>query len=63
MDFFYIKANNKLISIISKKLIYIYANFLHKSNTLGQRLCTQYLIMNATGRPSGIQSPDIFYNH
>ncbi len=25
--------------------------------------CTHYLIMNATVRPSGIQSPDIFYNH
>jgi hypothetical protein len=24
--------------------------------------CTQYLIMNATERPSGIQSLDIFYN-
>jgi hypothetical protein len=24
---------------------------------------THYLIMNATGRPSGIQSPDIFYNN
>ncbi len=64
----YVKINSIMFLYWVHSLLKNYWKLLsinmHKTlNLLKLKRCTHYLIMNATGRPSGIQSPDIFYNH